>query len=551
MRALGLFSTIAVMMWPVAVRAADWHVAPEGTADGDGSEAAPWDVATAFAHPATVMPGDTIWLHGESYPIVGALTGVLAGTAEQPIVMRAIAGDRVTLDTGDSGENRIFIEGAYAWYWGFEVMSSAEDRWADDGNAADRGYSIDAGGGGNPGIKLINLVVHDTQGAIGFWSGLTESSEVYGCLIYFNGYDAEDRGHGHAIYTQNVEGPKILRDNVMFGQYSHGIHAYTEGGQINDFVMEGNISFENGVISTISGRTRNLLIGGAPVAEDPQLRENFGWFDRSAGEGTSCDIGYGSGTSNAIAEGNVCVGGNAFRVDGAPVSIAGNTFVGAVEGLDVDAFPDNELFPDASPSGALSFVRVNAYDPERAHVVVYNWDLAETVEVDLSPLLGAGDGYELRDVQNYYGDPVLVGEYEGPVGISMTTAGVASVIGTPATAYVHTSAEFGAFVLVRTSVGMRGSDESTGGGDTGGSDDGASEGSVSATGGGWVSATMSDGGGSAGTGDEGSGSESSAGVDEQSGGCGCNGDSPRSLGWLVSLVLIPWSHLRRRSSARV
>jgi hypothetical protein len=443
--------------------AAEWHVTPDGTAEGDGSEGAPWDLATAFAHPEAVQPGDTIWLHGGTYEIVGRLVGVLTGTAEAPIVMRAVVGERVTLDTGASADNRVGIEGAHAWYWGFEVMSSAEDRWADDGNAAERGYSIDAGGNGNPGIKLVNLVVHDTQGAVGFWSGLTDESEVYGCLIYYNGYDFEDRGHGHAIYSQNVEGAKYVRDNIMFGQYSHGIHAYTEGGEIDDFVMEGNISFENGVISTISGRTRNLLVGGAPIAANPQLRANYTWFDRTIDEGTSCDIGYGAGTSNAIAEDNVCVGGGvSFRVLGEPMSIAGNTFVGPVEGYDAMDFPDNDVHFDTTPRGVMSFVRPNAYDPDRAHLVVFNWDLADTVDVDLSAFLADGDGFELRDAQNYFGDPVLTGTYDGPAAIPMTPGPAAEVIGTPATPYVHTSAEFGAFVLLRTEAGPGGTDDGTG-----------------------------------------------------------------------------------------
>ncbi len=531
---------LALCSWPCAATAAEWHAAPEGTPAGDGSTDAPWDLTTAFAHPPSVQPGDTIWLHGGTYPIVGSLTGVLTGTVDAPVIVRAMEHQRVTLDTGDSPDNRIFIEGAYAWYWGFEVTSSAEDRWADDGNAADRGYSIDAGGNGNPGIKLINLVVHDTQGAIGFWSGLTDGSEVYGCLIYFNGYDAEDRGHGHAIYTQNVEGAKYVRDNLMFGQYSHGIHAYTEGGEIDDFVMEGNISFENGVVSTISGRTRNLLVGGAPVALDPQLRQNYGWFDREGG-GTSCDIGYGSGTANAIADDNVCVGGTAFRVAGTPTSIAGNTFVGAVDGVDAATWPDNDVYPDTTPTGALSFVRPNAYEPDRAHVVVFNWDLAETVDVDLSSWLADGDGFEVYDAQNYFGDPLITSTYEGPVAIPMTPGPAAQVVGTPATPYVHTSAEFGAFVLVRTEIAGGtedgGSGESSGIDESGGGDDGptsASDDDASASASAGTSTASSEGGGSEG---------GASGGDDAAGGCGC-ATSRRSSWWWIALGA--WIRRRRR-----
>ena len=56
-----------------------------------------------------------------------------------------------------------------------------------------------------PGIKLINLIVHDTQGQIGFWSGVTDG-EVYGALIYYNGFDFSERGRGHGICEESSEG---------------------------------------------------------------------------------------------------------------------------------------------------------------------------------------------------------------------------------------------------------------------------------------------------------------------------------------------------------
>src|SRR6185437_8871425 len=37
---------------------------------------------------------------------------------------------------------------------------------------------------------------------------------------------------------------------------------------------------------------------------------------------------------------------------------------------------------ERKPSGVRVFVRPNRYEPGRAHVVVYNWDRADTVEID-------------------------------------------------------------------------------------------------------------------------------------------------------------------------
>ena len=40
-------------------------------------------------------------------------------------------------------------------------------------------------------------------------------------------------------------------------------------------------------------------------------------------------------------------------------------------------------------------------DAARTTIVVYNWDEAETVDVDLASVLAPGDRYELHNVQDY------------------------------------------------------------------------------------------------------------------------------------------------------
>ena len=44
-----------------AYAGADFFVSPNGSSGADGSPRAPWDIATALAHPASVKPGDRIW----------------------------------------------------------------------------------------------------------------------------------------------------------------------------------------------------------------------------------------------------------------------------------------------------------------------------------------------------------------------------------------------------------------------------------------------------------------------------------------------------------
>lgn len=65
------------------------------------------------------------------------------------------------------------------------------------------------------------------------------------------------------------------------------------------------------------------------------------------------------------------------------------------------------------PTGIDVFVRPNAYQKGRATVVVYNWDLAEEVKVKLGDVLAIGADFEIRDVQNFFGPPVVSGTFTG------------------------------------------------------------------------------------------------------------------------------------------
>jgi hypothetical protein len=77
--------------------------------------------------------------------------------------------------------------------------------------------------------------------------------------------------------------------------------------------------------------------------------------------------------------------------------------------------------PSKRPVGTKVFVRPNRYEPGRANVTVYNWDLKSDIEVDLHEVLMLGAPYEVRNVLDYYGDPVAAGTYSGtPVKLPMT-----------------------------------------------------------------------------------------------------------------------------------
>src|SRR4051794_17558684 len=91
--------SLALLCAALPARTAEFHVAPDGRSDGDGSRARPWDLATALAQPPAVRPGDTVWLRGGTYR--GTFTSRLTGAPGAPVTVRQAPGERATVDLRD------------------------------------------------------------------------------------------------------------------------------------------------------------------------------------------------------------------------------------------------------------------------------------------------------------------------------------------------------------------------------------------------------------------------------------------------------------------
>ena len=110
-------------------------------------------------------------------------------------------------------------------------------------------------------------------------------------------------------------------------------------------------------------------------------------------------------------------------------------------------FDAHSKYEQSAPKGVWVYVRPNKYEPKRANVTIFNWDLAGAVSVDLSGVLKAGDHYVVQDAQNFYGPAVASGTYTGkPVSIPMSGLTKAAPVGFPAPP--HTAPSFGTFVIL-------------------------------------------------------------------------------------------------------
>ncbi len=452
------FTVMAQTRPPAPHTGNQFYVTPKGSASGNGSKDRPWDLQTALSHPASVKPGDTIWMRGGLYTKQWSSNTLyrsrLTGTPEKPIILRQYPGERAVIDAGSSPAYKDYhalrIDGAHAHYWGFEVMYSERQRRSQDTGSSPsdlrRGRGVTIYGNN---IKCINLVVHDAAIGFSFWTP-GENSELYGCIIFYNGWES-DRGHGHGIYAHNEDGTKRVTDCILFKQFRNGIQVYNDDADdfINNVVLEGNIVFENGTLSA-SGYARDILYGGNGLAVNPVILNNYTYMNPAVDEGEN-NLGYDAGTESARLTGNYFVsGGFALNVVGsAKLSMDGNTFFGEVRGV-TQSQHGNNIYHRSRTTGVKTFVRPNVYEPGRGHIAVYNWNDLNTVMVDISSVgLQPGDSYEVLDVQNYFGTPVVTGTYDGkPVALPMNLTEVTLPVGVDVpVAPKHTSKEFGAFVV--------------------------------------------------------------------------------------------------------
>ena len=468
----------------------EFHVTPDGRPTGDGSREHPWDLATALGHPPAVRPGDTIWLHDGTY--TGTFVSKLAGMPSAPIVVRQYPGETATLCGVDTTPTPVLrIDGSATWFEDFTITNSNLTRSflrVVPGTKIGRNHALNVYG---PYTKLINLVIHDAGQGAGLWSQAMEM-EMYGCIIYNNGILAPDRGHGHGVYMQNQNGVKTLRDNILFNEFGNLLQAYgSAAAAIRNVRFEGNVVF--------NGR---FIMGGAQPAEDITFRNNY--FYRSAPQ-----FGYDSKANrklliekNYFASGlllnwwkGVVIRDNTLynmTPDGQTKSVSvtlapGGTLADyAIDGNRYfQSYPNGNDFyvrfpqhgdgytfsrwqqetgydkasayrtgPRLRPPNAV-FIRRNEYDPGRAHIIIYNWERRDSVDVDGSGLgLRPGDSWELRNVENYMLESIAGTYSGGAISVPMNRWTAAKPFGYEKLLGENTFPEFGVFVFRKVAAGQ-------------------------------------------------------------------------------------------------
>lgn len=441
-----------------------FYVSVDGSPTDSGTRAHPWDLAHALAHPSEVQPGDTIWLLGGTYK--GNFTSTLTGAPGAPIVLRQYPGEHATID-GD-----FEATGSYAWYWGFEVMFSDPMRvsaipGSDPTDLPRYGKAIGSKGSGSFN-KFINLVVHDMANGLGD-NSTAHGTELYGNIVYNNGWIGPDRGHGHGVYSHNQFETKRIAGNIVFNNFDIGMQfGGTDAAVIMNLMLEGNTVFANGAPNPFGWQVNVAVYGGGQNLGNIVFRKNS--FFHISSNLTSLSFGrfqldvpnYPLTFEENRVQGmtwfnewkQLTVRDNRFTTGAEPL-VSGSTLVSArlPLGTTTAAYQwDGNTYASApSPIGVLHarvngvgagytdlgtwrtatgwdgastlsrpevlsvdvVVRPNEYEPGRAFVTVWNSAGASTARANVSSVLRTGDSYIVHHVYDVYGDSVTSGVYAG------------------------------------------------------------------------------------------------------------------------------------------
>jgi len=375
----------ALALLCIPLSATEYFVSPTGTAANSGSREAPWDIASALDGNKKITAGDTLWILEGTYKRrpKEQFDVRLIGSADQPVHVRAEVGKRVTIDGGLAVQD----PSTFLWIRDLEILVSEPHPDKPQSKGTNPPEFTRPWGGlhvfGGKNCKFINLVIHDCRQGVSWWRPSIDS-DLYGCVIYGNGWPGVDRGHGHCIYTQNKDGTKLISNciltAVLKGQQT--LQAYgSKNADVDNFLCEDNVAYDMG---------RFLIGGGRPSHNIRVYRNHLYKVDMQLGydapENEDCDL-----RDNRI-----------FR---------GGLVIQKYKNVKNE---NNWIFKEGEqPKQTESFLLPNKYEPGRGHLIVYNWAGEKSVLVPVGTSLKDGDAFVLHDPKNLFGQPVFEGKVEG------------------------------------------------------------------------------------------------------------------------------------------
>jgi hypothetical protein len=411
---------------------------------GNGSAIAPFtDLKTALENPQ-LRTGHAIYLRAGTHHLTSDITVTVPS-----VTVRSYPGESAIIDLQQTDLN---LNATGITLSDITIISSDQNR---DTDAEDFITGITAGAVNiYAPITLTNVRIAGIAN-VGWWSGSTGTWK--GVLAQDNGWDAGDRGHGHALYMQNraADGIKVLESCILVNGYGYSLHAYgSSSADLESFtlnhciVMNERALIGGGSGASIDGVTIDDCVFYAPLqlgysqnaAEHRTasltgsvlrgLGIRLAWQDLTVG---TCTVLAGDGDclvmpttanfSGLTIDNNVYISSNA-----APFALDGEGRFTLAEwrtrtGLDANSRHYTTVAAAVSAGDlTVPVVRVFAVNEGRhkANIAIWNPNSDATVSVDLSALSLANGSYELRQVRDQTGDVRAVTYTGAAVAVSMS-----------------------------------------------------------------------------------------------------------------------------------
>lgn len=295
-------------------------------------------------------------------------------------------------------------------------------------------------------LELINCIVQNGQQGIQCSASAVDHL-VYGCLISLNGLVP---GYGHGAYVQNANSAgKRYLDCIFIDNFGANFAPHGFDGKVDYITLRESVLANAG--SPVSTARNNLYWDNAETIENPILENNYIYQGQASP--VQNRLGDPDNATNGVqVSGNYIVNlTGALALYGSTIEIdilSDNEFYGTTLGWDTASYPDNVHSLTTPVSGKKVGVISNEYATRRAHVVIYNYDLSDIVEVDISSLGWTGQ-VTARNVQDYFTDIQTLDIVDSAITINMQAANRTVEAPTGWTAPASTFPQFGAFVLER------------------------------------------------------------------------------------------------------
>lgn len=228
----------------------------------------------------SLAPGDTLVVHAGDYVTTGRISITVRGTAAQPVVIEAAAGEarpHIRRAATAAAQNTINIEGAtYLTIRGLEISSNGGDGINMSGNPAF--------------ITLENLEIHDIDVGVNFRSSMNNIT-VRNNHIYRTGADG---GTGEGMYIGCNDAACVVRDSLIERNWIHDTRNSTQGDGIEvklgsyNVIVRDNVIHDTGypcvLVYGTNGNPVNVVEGnamwncgdsGIQAAADAIIRNNL------------------------------------------------------------------------------------------------------------------------------------------------------------------------------------------------------------------------------------------------------------------------------------